>query len=150
MTLSTVVMEELECWDCGIRFAVPKRWIRNKEDETIHCPNGHEVAYYWNESEETLLKKIEKLQAENKDLKERLFKALHMAEQAEGHMEAAKESTPAIPPEKPQHGKEKRICPVCRKEYRLYGSFLKHIKHSHPDKDFRQLAEAADQGPNKR
>src|SRR5690348_8024932 len=49
----SVEMEVFHCWDCGIPFAVPSHWARERfkdedaDDGEITCPNGHKFRCVW-------------------------------------------------------------------------------------------------------
>lgn len=127
-------MEVFECWECGIPFAVPSHWARERfkqdDDGEITCPNGHKFRCVWR-SETT----AEKLKEENEELRRELLQEKHNAEQAEGRRAEGKTIIePVLEPE-PQPDDGRIHCPKCAKSYKpgckWWGWMRRHLMREH-------------------
>ena len=60
--------------ECGITFAVPELWQRDKRrSQTVFwCPNGHTQGYYGETEEQKLRKQLEQTQRESRDAWQRV------------------------------------------------------------------------------
>jgi hypothetical protein len=91
MTIN-IEMAQCTCWDCGIQYAVPYRWLCSKmeeDDGEVFCPNGHGNLYelqLLSGNPDKLRENAEELQAEVTDLRQQLMQEKHNAEQREGEL----------------------------------------------------------------
>lgn len=67
--MTTVNFETIECCDCGIIFQVPEDFDENRQEDgkRFYCPNGH-----WQVYTDCVDDKIDKLTAENLELKKQV------------------------------------------------------------------------------
>lgn len=134
------VLEQFNCWECGILFAVPSRWARDrfKNEGTIKCPNGHDYGCVWKDEEDA-----KELEAENERLRREIMQVRHDADQAEARLRDerpnAKEST-ELPDVSEPHELAARpkvdasgclLCPDCGKTYRSTQWLGWHLKRKH-------------------
>ena len=150
ITPASVAMEQFHCWECGVLFAVPSYWAREKfkNDEHIHCPNGHEFHCVWKDREDA-----KELKEENDRLRRELMQAKHDHDQAEARLRDERtngsKSEPlvevadgAAPPAyagevtrlKPAPG-GRVFCPHCDNTYKSIGSLRTHLRDVHDDDD---------------
>ena len=128
---TTIEMQELFCWTCGVLYCAPKKYTeaKIKNDEPIHCPNGHENEYVWDSKKEAESEKIKELRREH-------MLALHHADQAAARAQDGKE--PKDQHEQPVDAVKPVItasgrlqCPHCDLSYRLRSGLAKHLHKNH-------------------
>jgi septal ring factor EnvC (AmiA/AmiB activator) len=115
----TITLRELECASCGIMFAVPQKWLAEKERRTtgFYCPNGHGLTY--GSSEESHLR--QQLQSEQKRIRE-----------LELQLTSANDQLQATKRELQQQKKRvaNGVCPCCN---RSFVKLQQHMKTKHPE-----------------
>lgn len=121
-----LLTDEVDCVNCGIRFAVPKPWLddRRRDKREFLCPNGHTLSY-----QEGI---VERLQRELSAEKTRTADALARAERAERLKLAA---------ERKEKRARKRVangvCPCCN---RTFINLQRHMGTKHPDWQTQELS----------
>lgn len=123
---STVWMETITCYKCGVPFAIPnnlKQHFLDSQDE-FYCPNGHKQAYVTS-TEDRLRKKLTEQEAKN----ERLCNLVNSKNETIGSLERQKSAI------KGQVTKIKNrikngVCPCCN---RTFTNLRNHMKSQHPD-----------------
>lgn len=112
-------MDFIDCYKCGMVFAVPRQWNKNKIDnhETFYCPNGHTQHYTGKSKAEKLRIRLEEAERQKRSL--------------QGRLETSKRSHSAT---KGQLTKTKNrimngVCPCCN---RSFVNLAKHMRGQHP------------------
>lgn len=119
---TTITMVTEQCCSCGVVFGITadlQRVLKNNNQKTFYCPNGHPMLY--RESAEVKLRK----EAERKleEAQQKLADAeIKLAKCAEENKE-----TPA----KLIEDIKTNICPFCSHFYKHLSA---HIKNKHPEK----------------
>lgn len=119
-------LESLSCGECGIHFAVPIWWLKEKRDKggTFTCPNGH--ARVFKESENARLKKeleAEKQRTENEERRRR-----EAEERAERNWKTLRQTQGKLNATKKRVGNG--VCPCCN---RTFKQLARHMDAKHPD-----------------
>lgn len=122
-----VRLSTISCSECGITFAVPDVWDRDRrrDHKTFYCPNGHGQVYK-GESD------LEQAKAEAEALRGRLAAARQSAKFLREEKERVERSRSAI---KGQLTKVKRrvahgVCPCCN---RHFDDLARHMGTKHPE-----------------
>jgi outer membrane murein-binding lipoprotein Lpp len=115
----TVTLQEVTCGECGITYAVPQRWLEEKQEtgKGFHCPNGHGRCY-----RETETMRISKqLKDEQKH-----------REQLELQLTSVRDQLHAAEREAQRHKKRvaNGVCPCCNRSFQ---QLQRHMKTKHPD-----------------
>lgn len=119
MRTVTIAMTEVDCYACGLVFAVPNEWNRQRRQDkaTFYCPNGHGQRYSKSDAD---------------DLREQLETE---RASAEFWRKRNSESERRIAAQKGQATKLRKrlangVCPCC---HRHFTNLERHIKGQHPD-----------------
>lgn len=118
-----VALVDTSCAKCGIVFAVPDWWDRQRRDsgEGFYCPNGHTLLYGKN------------------TLEKRLAAAERARDAARAHAQAVQDQNDA---ERKAHSATKGqltkakkriaagVCPCCNRTFR---NLARHMTGQHPD-----------------
>lgn len=118
-----VTLETETCYKCGIPFAAPSWFIRErrKDKEAFWCPNGHSQAYI--ESEADRLRK--KLDEQTREATRQAARAAQIA--AERDAEAAARAKA----ERKLRRVQKGVCPECN---RSFPNLERHMACKHGEK----------------
>jgi hypothetical protein len=115
----TITLQEETCASCGITFAVPSHWLKNKQStgEGFCCPNGDRLSFA--KGTETMLR--EKLQSEQERYR-----------QLELQLTNAQDQLQATTQELQKHKKRvaNGVCPCCN---RSFTQLQRHMKTKHPE-----------------
>lgn len=122
---STDTLTEHTCGECGIRFAMPKRFYEalQQTGNYFYCPNGHTRHFIVGESEETKAKK--------------------KVQRLEARLAAADERTTYW-----RNEASKYKCPHCSRALKTAASLIRHLGsiHSIPAAEAKRLTAKA--GPD--
>lgn len=112
-------MESHTCGKCGIEWAAPERWWKDKREngDTFYCPNGHPRVFSESVSD--------KLRRERDQLKQQIARVEDEKRAAQAETEKAIAAKKRL---------EKRInagvCPCCT---RSFTNMARHMKTKHPE-----------------
>jgi hypothetical protein len=134
ITETTVPMEHVCCWECGIQFAVPMLWFGNKckGQESVTCPNGHEN-YYAKEPDPEVQDSCTRglrEKRETQELRRKLMKSIHDQDQAEARKLDGKPPAEPVIDDAPE-SKPVMACPHCGKGYKYRRSMEDHVRREH-------------------
>lgn len=147
--LAQVELEVFSCWDCGITFAAPQEWAREKfkEDECIKCPNGHDVQCCYVDDDAKAPALLEAAREENASLRRQLMQERHDHEQAEARARDARPATDApeaVPDPAAHHPPVDEsgwlLCPQCGRRYRTTPRLRTHLETKHEYSDDAAIA----------
>ena len=85
----TVELETQQCYSCGIIFAVPKKFLKNRKEDsaTFYCPNYHALTYpKKDDNGETSKDKLIRLEEENSSLKTKNIQLMSQLDQVEAQL----------------------------------------------------------------
>lgn len=121
-----VTLTTIQCGECGITFAVPETWRRDKKEsgDGWFCPNGHPRVY--RESDVAVLKK--QLEAERAH-------STHLRDQRDAEARGRKSAERQAAAQKGQATRLRKraaagVCPCC---HRTVSQLAEHMKTKHPD-----------------
>lgn len=119
MRTATIVMTEVECSVCGLVFAVPEGWNRQRREDkvTFWCPNGHGQCY--RKSDADILR--EQLGLEQASVK--FWR--DQTTQAERRIAAQKGQATKL-----RKRLANGVCPCC---HRHFTNLERHIQGQHPN-----------------
>ncbi len=123
---TTVWMETICCYKCGVPFAVPdnlKQHFLDSQDN-FYCPNGHSQAYVTS-TEQRLRKKLNEQEANNERLKNLLASKNETIGALERQKSAIKGQVTKI-----KNRVSNGVCPCCN---RTFTNLANHMKHQHPE-----------------
>ena len=113
--------------ECGITFAVPEHWQRQKRRDHSwwYCPNGHHQHY-------PAQSDIEKAKAEAEQLRSRLAAAKQNAKYHRAERERVERSRSAIKGQltKVKNRVAKGVCPCCNRHFE---NLHRHMETKHPE-----------------
>lgn len=116
-------LEAMECCNCGIFFAVPKAYLKDRrlDKKGFYCPNGHSLSY----AEGSLEKLARQKQESEQALHAQLNKANHARLVAEKERDGERRKRQKV---------EKRVangvCPCCN---RTFADLARHMNGKHPE-----------------
>lgn len=124
VTIETLI--ETNCANCGIVFAVPRDWLKGRQEtgKIFFCPNGHTLCF-----EETEAMKLRKELAQTTRRLDETQTRLTRAREAHDHQERLTRAA------KGQVTKLKNriaggVCPCCN---RFFSELASHVRSQHPD-----------------
>lgn len=127
-TLS-LTMEAISCYrdDCGITWAMPKEWIRDRRNDhkSFYCPNGHQQHYVVKSDAEKAREERDRAKREATRLQARL-------DQVRADRDFERRSKAAIRGHLTRLKKRiaAGVCPCCR---RPFSSVMQHMRRQHPE-----------------
>lgn len=115
------MLEEITCWVCGIKFAMPRPYSQRKRENGggFSCPNGDRLAF--GESE------LDKIRRERDRLQQRIAQKDDDISAAERRVTAAKGQITRL-----KNRANAGVCPCCN---RTFSNMARHMKTQHPDHD---------------
>lgn len=115
----TVVLVTIDCADCAVAFAIPKRMQQVKLEQrgTFYCPNGHANTYADTEIDR-LRREVTRKTAEANGLRERYFTEQREHEKTQKALKRIRKRT------------ANGVCPCCHRSFKQLAS---HMKVKHPD-----------------
>lgn len=118
--IKQIILEEVVCGTCGIPYAVPADWIKQRRSESgdIHCPNG--CRRTWSESDADRLRK--QLEARERELREAKCDALNKQHALELERQAKAQL------ERKLHRVSKGVCPCCKRSFQ---NLARHMATKH-------------------
>jgi hypothetical protein len=120
----SVNYNNIDCCDCGMTFAVPVAWEKEKRQnhKGFFCPNGHSLVF---NGSSALEKQVKEKEAEIERLKSRL-------DWKERSLLAANRSNIALRGQstKLKNRIKNGVCPCC---HRTFGHLQRHMQTKHPD-----------------
>jgi len=111
-------LEPLACGECGITFAVPIRWIKERRDHSgeFYCPNGHVRVF--RESEVDRLRREVRQANESRDWYKRQVEA------RDKQLAASRGQMTKL-----RNRIQRGVCPECR---RSFENLRRHMVTQHP------------------
>lgn len=119
-------LETTECVECGMSFAAPAHWLRNKRNAGggFFCPAGHSLRFTASENDR-LRKQVARLEEEKKRESERAARNWEAKEAADRRASAIKG---ALTKTKKRVGVG--VCPCCNRTFKQLAA---HMTTKHPD-----------------
>lgn len=119
-------LETLDCANCGITFAIPDFFMRNRRDDhnNFYCPNGHIQYYPAKTAAEIAREEIVTLKARIHDETERARRARQDAEHFEASRNAYKGQVTKL-----KNRAAAGVCPCCN---RHFTALERHMATKHP------------------
>lgn len=119
-TTYSVTMEEKRCADCGIVYAAPQEWWREKERTagSFTCPNGCRRKFAESEADR-LRRRLDSTRSQlthERDQREATERSLAAYK---GHLTKLRKRI------------DQGVCPHCQ---RTFKNVMRHMSHKHPDK----------------
>jgi hypothetical protein len=94
-----VELETQQCYTCGVVFALPKTYIKNRKEDGVsfRCPNAHTLSYPKKDNNgETQQDKLDRLEEENSTLKTKNIQLMSQLDQTEAQLAATQPSSDDI------------------------------------------------------
>jgi hypothetical protein len=114
-------MTQMCCGQCGIEFAVPDAFYRERKEKGAalnwHCPNGH-IRVFRESNSEVLRRERDLLKQQTARLEDEARLARERADKAEKATKRLKKRASA------------GTCPCCN---RTFANMAEHMKHQHPE-----------------
>jgi hypothetical protein len=91
-----VGLQTLQCYTCGIIFAIPKAFMKNRKEDGVsfRCPNSHTLSYpKKDENGETQQDRLGRLEEENSTLKTTNIRLMSQLDQTEAQLAATQPSS---------------------------------------------------------
>lgn len=125
MTALAVDSETLTCYRCGVAFAVPAHWVRQRREDkaSFHCPNGHSQAFVQGEVDR-LKAELERERAARQREIEATKHQRQRADREERRRIALKGQLTKVK-KRVQNG----VCPCCK---RHFTNLERHMHTKHP------------------
>lgn len=131
MTITkTITLVERACPDCGITYAVPDRWLKEKQDTNgaFWCPNGCE-RHFCGETASAKAKRLERELRQTSDDRDWFKRRTdELANEAEHERNRAKGYKGQLTKVKKRISNG--VCPCCN---RFFENLHRHMATKHPD-----------------
>lgn len=117
----TVEFDLISCGECGIHFAVPKKWLADKRSDHTdwHCPNGHVRLFRDKSQLEIANEERLKAQADANEARHLVAVAEKKSSEAVAELERIKTRV------------HRGVCPCCN---RSFVNLQRHMVTKHPDR----------------
>jgi len=119
-TVTEVDLQTITCGACGVVFAMPARYVRERKRDhrTWYCPNGHPRAWNGESREEELERQLRSVQAYGTSLRDQLEAT---ERSLRGHKAAKTRLKNRI---------AAGVCPCCNRSFQ---NLQRHMAGQHPD-----------------
>jgi hypothetical protein len=119
------VLEPHVCGECGIRWAMPPRFVegRRNDGKTFYCPNGHARVFRESEADK-LRRERDHLKQQLVERDDRINRERECREAAERRASAARGQVARL-----KNRAAAGVCPCCN---RTFSQLARHMADKHP------------------
>lgn len=123
----SVTLETLECCECGVTFALPEKFIRERRNDHLmfYCPSGHRQHFAQETAEEKLRRQVKQYQRQAELLQAEATFERDQRQAAEKSLRATKATLT-----KTRKRVAAGVCPCCN---RTFQNLARHMDGQHPE-----------------